>query len=556
MLGCGSSEDSTERRHRPADRHRPDRPARQDPGLLRRRATATGRTRRSTPSATPSTPCPVRPASSSPPTRMELVDNLDDAGRRPVRAARQDDQLDDRHRPTPTADDRPTPMPTTTDDRRPRRRARRPRARRRPTTTHHADPTGPPGNPATRTATVPAAASSPAAARRQKSGHDQEAEAGRRTARRRTTGRSGADERFHDRQPIRARRPPRQRRHVDRLPGASTACSSAPSPSRSSPSTSPTTRSSSPASAARRSPSRSSSTRTSSRSTTPASTPGRHFIVMEYVEGRSGAQLLQRDGALRAAARPSRSPPRPAPGSSTPTGMGIIHRDVKPGNLMVIGGPAGGPPRDDRQARRLRDRPRRRADPADPGRLGRRHRRLPLARAVARRGGDADLRRLLARRRHLPAAHRPPALRGQQPRRAGDPPRERAAAAADQLREGHPRGALEGRPAGARERARGPLRRRPRLRRGAARRARRDRARRRRRRPGSSTSGAPPRPGSPRASRGRRPSPARAARPRRTSPPPPAPGRAGREAAAEAIAVRELHARPSSRSSSSRSSPG
>src|SRR5690349_14430384 len=26
---------------------------------------------------------------------------------------------------------------------------------------------------------------------------------------------------------------------------------------------------------------------------------GRHFIVMEFVEGKSGAQLLQRDGALR-----------------------------------------------------------------------------------------------------------------------------------------------------------------------------------------------------------------------------------------------------------------
>jgi serine/threonine protein kinase len=63
---------------------------------------------------------------------------------------------------------------------------------------------------------------------------------------------------------------------------------------------------------------------------------GRHYIVMEYVEGHSGAQLLQSRGAL-------------GPEIAVEVGIqscagldyahrhGIIHRDVKPGNLMVIG---------------------------------------------------------------------------------------------------------------------------------------------------------------------------------------------------------------------------
>jgi eukaryotic-like serine/threonine-protein kinase len=67
---------------------------------------------------------------------------------------------------------------------------------------------------------------------------------------------------------------------------------------------------------------------------------GRHYIVMEYVEGRSGAQILQRQGPLD-------------PETATAIGIqacagldyahrrGIIHRDVKPGNLMIVGGPVG-----------------------------------------------------------------------------------------------------------------------------------------------------------------------------------------------------------------------
>ena len=68
---------------------------------------------------------------------------------------------------------------------------------------------------------------------------------------------------------------------------------------------------------------------------------GRHYIVMEYVQGRSGAQILQRQGPV-------------GPETAAEIGIqgcagldyahrrGIIHRDVKPGNLMVTGGPVGG----------------------------------------------------------------------------------------------------------------------------------------------------------------------------------------------------------------------
>ena len=68
---------------------------------------------------------------------------------------------------------------------------------------------------------------------------------------------------------------------------------------------------------------------------------GRHYIVMEYVEGRSGAQILQRQGPLesRFAAEIGI---QSCAGLDYAHRRGIIHRDVKPGNLMIDGGPLGG----------------------------------------------------------------------------------------------------------------------------------------------------------------------------------------------------------------------
>ncbi|HEU4393171.1 MAG TPA: protein kinase [Solirubrobacterales bacterium] len=68
---------------------------------------------------------------------------------------------------------------------------------------------------------------------------------------------------------------------------------------------------------------------------------GRHYIVMEYVEGRSGAQILQRHGPVGAEIA-AEIGIQGCAGLDYAHRRGIIHRDVKPGNLMVVGGPVGG----------------------------------------------------------------------------------------------------------------------------------------------------------------------------------------------------------------------
>jgi eukaryotic-like serine/threonine-protein kinase len=68
---------------------------------------------------------------------------------------------------------------------------------------------------------------------------------------------------------------------------------------------------------------------------------GRHYIVMEYVEGRSGAQILQRQGPVGPEIA-AEIGVQACAGLDYAHRRGIIHRDVKPGNLMVFGGPVGG----------------------------------------------------------------------------------------------------------------------------------------------------------------------------------------------------------------------
>jgi eukaryotic-like serine/threonine-protein kinase len=67
---------------------------------------------------------------------------------------------------------------------------------------------------------------------------------------------------------------------------------------------------------------------------------GRHYIVMEYVEGKSGAQILQRQGPLEPDVA-AEAGIQACAGLDYAHRRGIIHRDVKPGNLMIVGGPVG-----------------------------------------------------------------------------------------------------------------------------------------------------------------------------------------------------------------------
>ncbi len=67
---------------------------------------------------------------------------------------------------------------------------------------------------------------------------------------------------------------------------------------------------------------------------------GRHYIVMEFVEGRSGAQILQKHGPVDAEMT-AEIGIQACAGLDYAHRRGIIHRDVKPGNLMIVGGPVG-----------------------------------------------------------------------------------------------------------------------------------------------------------------------------------------------------------------------
>ena len=101
---------------------------------------------------------------------------------------------------------------------------------------------------------------------------------------------------------------------------------------------------------------------------------GTYFIVMEYVDGRTLSEILRAEGPLH--------PDRVADvGADVAAALGfahrngVVHRDVKPGNVLVTADRPG-------EGRRLRHRPghhrQRRREP-HPGRHGDGHRHLLLA---------------------------------------------------------------------------------------------------------------------------------------------------------------------------------
>ena len=175
---------------------------------------------------------------------------------------------------------------------------------------------------------------------------------------------------------------------------------------------------------------------------------GAHFIAMEYVEGASLKDLIER--GLIGAPRRSRSSARCSPGAKFAHEHGIVHRDLKPQNVLV-----------DREGRaRVTDFGIARAGASEITQtgLGARHGAVPVARAGPGAAGHDRVGHLLGRRDALRGAHGPGAVRRRHPGRGRPQAGLRATAPAERAQPRGLAGARRGRAAGARQGPGEPLR--------------------------------------------------------------------------------------------------